>query len=92
MTSVTISEAAYDAGAAAIAGYPIAEVDRLDVASDAINAAVPLVLFDVLAGIVDELRAREESLRGQGFRIRAAGLGEAVLVVLNHVEGLGRAS
>lgn len=88
MTSVTISESAYAAGEAAIAGYPIPRDDLFDVAGDAINAAVPVVLFDVLAGIVDELRAREESLRGQGFRIRAAGLGEAALLVLDHVEGL----
>jgi len=55
MKPCDIPDAAYDAGAAAVAGYPIAEVDRLDLASDVLHAAVPHIISAVLTAELLEL-------------------------------------
>lgn len=91
MSILTISEAAYEAGKAAIADYPIHESDRFDVAIMAINAATPLILEDELTRIADELdKLRITIVQDHSYRsfTRANGINEAVAHILLRIEHL----
>ena len=53
MDASDISQESYDAGEAALEGYPIAEVDRLDAASDVLHAGVPIAMASELRRLAD---------------------------------------
>ena len=87
---IEVPQAAYDAGEAALAGYPFAQVDHLDAASDVINAAFPIALAAVYQELVDQLteladEKYREAPQVYGAAERAAGLVEGILVIQERI-------
>lgn len=78
MTEPLIPDAAYDAGEKAALPY-VATSDALDVASDVIRVAAPLIVNAELQALVDILREKREEFRAEDDRaIRSSGVGTAI--------------
>jgi len=73
-----IPDAVYEAGERAAMPY-VAEVDALDVASDVLHAAVPLIVAAELRRLAAELEAIQQEMRETGERLfYSPGLGEGI--------------
>jgi hypothetical protein len=59
MTDLKIPDVVYDVGERALHGYPFAEVDYLDAASDVINNVAPLIVAAELTRLAKELLPEE---------------------------------
>lgn len=82
MSDLAIPDAAYDAGKAGLTGYPLADVDKLDVAFLVLPAAAPLIVAAELRRIADTFEATAREWREEdGRSVRSSALGHAVRVL-----------
>lgn len=88
--TLNITEETYAAGEEALAGYlQIHEVDRLDVASDVLHAALPLDRITELQRLVDRFEVVRSSMREEdGRSLRSSAIGVAIGIIQERITEL----